>query len=81
MNITTLIMEIIVWCRLAFSPLLLGLILAGIAYLGLPDVYGLIVAAIIILLAIYAGIRMANSFKTMQQEMNPDAVKNIDDEN
>ncbi len=81
MNITTLIMEIIVWCRLAFSPLLIGVILAGIAYLGLPDVYGLIVAALIMLLAIYAGIRMANSFAKMQREMHPDAVKNIDDEN
>lgn len=81
MNITTLIMEIIVWCRLAFSPLLIGVILAGIAYLGLPDVYGFIVAAVIMLIAIYAGIRMANSFSKMQREMHPDAVKNIDDEN
>ena len=81
MNIATLIMEIIVWCRLVLTPLLVGCVLGGIAYLGLAKPYGLIVAGVLLLASLLVGIRMAGSFAKMQQEMHPDAVKKAKDEN
>ena len=75
MGISTLIMEIIVLCRIVWSPLLAGLVLAGIAYLAIPKPYGIIVGAVLTLAAILVGIRMAMSFTKMQNEMNPDAGK------
>ena len=75
MNISTFIMEIIVWCRLVLSPLLLGLVLGGIAYLALPKPSGLIAGSIITLASLLIGIRMAKSFMKIQQDMHPDVME------
>ena len=69
-------MEVFVMCRIAYSPLLAGLVLSGVAYLALPRPYGLIVGSIITLAALIIGIRMARSFMKMQNEMNPDTREN-----
>jgi hypothetical protein len=81
MNLSTLIMEIIVWCRVAISPLLAGLVLAGIAYLTLPKPTGLIAGSLITLAFLLVGIRMAKSYMKMQQEMHPDVLKKNSSEN
>jgi hypothetical protein len=66
-------MEILVWCRIVLSPMLIGLIIGGIVYLKMNNVYGLILGGTILIASLLIGIRMANSFKRMQRDLHPDA--------
>ena len=77
MNVSTLIMEVLVYCRIVLSPLLLGAIIGGVVYLAMKDVYGIILGGTIFIASLLVGIRMANSFKRMQKELNPNRHQDI----
>jgi hypothetical protein len=53
-------MEVVGWCRIVASPLIIGSALGGLAFLALKDIYGIMLGCAIALFGLILGVFWAN---------------------
>jgi hypothetical protein len=70
MKFFELAMEILGWCKIVLSPLIVGAALGGLAYLALRNIYGIMAGAALVLLGLLLGIKWANSVWREHGTMN-----------
>jgi hypothetical protein len=51
--------EIVGWIQIFLSPFIISLILAGVIYIAFDSVFSLIISATILIIGIFAGIKIA----------------------
>ncbi len=62
--------EVIGWCKIAISPILIGTILAAIIYWSLPTATGIILACMPAVAGIIIGIKWANNIWKTKEGTN-----------